>query len=248
MRPRKKVARRTSTEAIPCDGAVGSLAQRERRQNSEMRAMDDRQQQLFGLMEMAESQQKAVGEALVALGKQQAALIETVLQLRTTGQALVPAVKTAADMGVGAAVKAELGTLAEDAKTALEKSTQPVLDRLAGIVTQAEAAEAKIKGAVAWFGWRWAAVAGAVGVGVILGVVLIAWGLIWWERSQLTDLRAERDKVTGEVSDAQATLAVLEKRSGGVYYREAKEGRFLLIPKGYEALKCVNDMPCVRLK
>lgn len=210
--------------------------------------MDEMQQQLFGLMEMAEGQQKAVGATLAALVRQQAELGRVVAQLKEAGQGLVPAVEAAAGTGAEAGIKAELETLAKDAAAALEIATRPVLDRLRGVGAQAEAAEAQLKGAAAWFGWRWVALVGALGAGAIAAVLVAAWGLVWWERSQVEGLQAERARLSGEVAAAQATLDLLDKRTGGVRYAEASDGRFLLVRKGFEAMTCVNNTPCVRLK
>lgn len=210
--------------------------------------MDDKEQVVFLLLETAEIQQQAVGAALAALVQHQADLGAAVAALKTAGQALAPTVASAARTGATKAVQDELATPAQTAAAALEKSAAPLLARLDCIAAEAGKAEARLKGAVAWFTWRWMALAAVAAFGAILALLLGAWGAVWQERSQLADARAERENLAAEVSEAKAMLAVLDRRTGGVRYVEASDGRFIVIPKGFDALTCVGKTPCVRLK
>jgi hypothetical protein len=211
--------------------------------------MNEIEKGLYALMEAAAEQQASVNVALAALEQQQIELAKTTVQLQTLiGEQLVPAVQKAAIVGAAQAVKKALENASQIASAAVAESCQPLLVGMAGVATQATAAEAKIKGAVQWFGWRWAGLAGSIAFGAILALGLATWGMVWWQRGQLADLKAEREKITHDVAAAQSMLAVLEKRTGGVRYAEGSEGRFILVRKGFEKHNCVGNVPCIRLK
>lgn len=209
--------------------------------------MDEKEQALFGLMQVAKEQQQAINAALAALKNRQTDLTETAMHLQTVIQTLLPAARAAAHEGATKAVKAALENASQTAVDAVAQSCQPLLVGLAGVEAQAEAAEGQLKEAVKWFGWRWAGIAAATACGAILAVTLVAWGAVWWQRSQLAGLKVERDQVSAEVAAAQSTVAELEKRTGGVRYEESKKGRFIVTRKGYDAWTC-EDMECIRLK
>ena len=211
--------------------------------------MDEIEEKLCALMRIAEEQQAAVQGALAAVEQQQIELSKATVQLQTIiGQQLVPAVQKAAVIGATQAVKNALENASQIASTAVAESCKPLLAGMAGVASQAAEAEGRLKGAVQWFGWRWAGVAGSIALGAILALGLAAWGMVWWQRSQLADLQAAREKITHEVAAAQSTLAVLEKRTGGVRYAEGSDGRFILVRKGFETRNCVGNVPCIQLK
>lgn len=210
--------------------------------------MDDIEKNLYLLMEVAEQQQKAVSAALAGLDKRQIELTQTAAQLQAIGQQLVPKAAQAASDGAARAVKTELENASQTATAAVAAACKPLLAGLAGVTGETATAEGQLKEAVKWFGWRWAALAAATACGAILAVTLAAWGAVWWQRSQLADLKIERDQVSGEVAAAQSTLAALNKRTGGVRYVEGTDGHFILVRKGFEQANCVGDVPCIKLK
>ncbi|MDM5182024.1 hypothetical protein PO883_33155 [Massilia sp. DJPM01] len=210
--------------------------------------MDDIEKNLYLLMEVAEQQQKAVSTALAGLDKRQIELAKTAVQLQGIGEQLVPKAAQAASEGAARGVKTELESASQTASDAVAVACQPLLAGLAGVAGETATAEGQLKEAVKWFGWRWAALAAATACGAILAVTLAAWGAVWWQRSQLADLKIERDQVNGEVTAAQSTLAALNKRTGGVRYVNASDGKFINVPGGFKAMTCVGNVPCIRLK
>lgn len=210
--------------------------------------MDDIEKNLYLLMEVAEQQQKAVSAALAGLDKRQIELTQTAARLQEIGQQLVPKAAQAASDGAARAVKTELENASQTATAAVAEACKPLLAGLAGVTGETATAEGQLKAAVKWFGWRWAGIAGATACGAILAVTLAAWGAVWWQRSQLADLTAERDRISGEVGEAQSTLAALTKRTGGVRYVNASDGKFINVPGGFEQMTCIGNVPCIRLK
>ncbi len=74
---------------------------------------------------------------------------------------------------------------------------------LAGVTRTAAEAERRLKGAVAWFSWRWAALAAAATGGLLLAT----FAAVQWEINDLQYLR-------GEIAAQQATLDKLTKKGG----------------------------------
>jgi len=210
--------------------------------------MDENEQEFFyALVETAREQQKAVSTALAGLDKSKNELTKAAATLQEYGKQLVPNAGKAASEGAAQAVKTALENASQTAIDAVAVSCKPLLAGLAGVTGETATAEGQLKEAVKWFGWRWAGIAAATACGAILAVTLAAWGAVWWQRSQLDNLKAERDQITAEVAAAQSTVAELEKRTGGVRYEETKKGRFIVPRKGYDAWTC-DDIPCIRLK
>lgn len=210
--------------------------------------MDEIETKLYSLMGIVEHQQQVVDSALAGLDTRQAELTKMVAQLQTVIQKMLPAARGAASDGAALGVKAALENASQSATDVVARACKPLLAGLAGVETQAVAAEGRLKDAVKWFSWRWVVLAGGAACGAILAVTLAAWVAVWWQRSQLADLNAERDKISSEVAAAQNTLAVLVKKTGGVRYAKGRDGRFILVPTGFDSLNCVGDIPCIRLK
>ncbi len=210
--------------------------------------MDELETKLCGMVDIAERQQEAINTALAGLDARQIELTKSATQLQTVMQKMLPAAGAAASAGAAQGVKVALENASQTATDAAAQACQPLLSGLAGVAVQIAAAEGRLKGAVKWFGWRWAALAGATACGAILAVTLAAWGAVWWQRTQLAELKAERDQISNEVAAAQSTLAALEKRTGGVRYAQGRDGRFILVRKGFETANCVGNVPCIRLK
>jgi len=143
---------------------------------------DETQLKIFGLIDLAERQQAELTAAIKALKAEReglrAELTATVRQ-----------------------------TLGQSSAAALETATAPILNRLAGAATAAAQAEDKLRGAVAWFNWRWAAIAGASAGGLLLATWLTIAAIVGFYRGQLEDLQAE-------VAEQEAAVKALSKAGG----------------------------------
>lgn len=148
----------------------------------------DAQQQLFGLMAVAEEHQKAVKAALdgltaerAALAKERAAVAQAAAsvagvagEVRKAAAEAVPAIQKAAGEAVGASVRQSLAGASDAAAKALGEASRPIVGQLSGVVKAAGEAEGKLSGAVAAFGWRWAMLAGGAAAGGIVAVLLVS--------------------------------------------------------------------------
>ena len=205
--------------------------------------MDEINAKLYRFMELAEEQQKAVSTALAGLEKSKTDLTKAATALQAYGEQLVPNTGKAASEGAAKAVKTAMENASQTATDAVAISCKPLLDGLAGVEKQAVVIEGKLAGMSKWFGWRFAmTVCGAIAV-----VIIAVWGATWRERSQLADLKAERDQISAEVAAAQSTLTALETHIGKARILDAPDGLFILAPGGV-LMKCIDKVPCIKLK
>ena len=189
----------------------------------------DAQQQLFGLMAVAEEHQKAVKAAIddgltaerVALAKERAALSQAAASVagvagdvkKAAAQA-VPAIQKAASEAVGASVRQSLAGAAEAAVEALGEAAKPIIGSLSGVVRAAGEAEGKLSSAVASFGWKSATLAGGAAAGGIVAVLFAGWMSGWWERHQVEQLAEQRAALLSEVAQLRAQAEDWAKRAG----------------------------------
>jgi len=153
----------------------------------------DAQQQLIGLMTVAEEHHKAVQTALDGLAAERAALAkERAALAQVTGS-----VQAGASEAVTRAVRESLA----GATKVLESAAKPVINRLSEAAQATDAATGKLTGAVSAFGWKWALVAGGATAGCILAVLAVTWVTTAYMREQVTALRAEVAELRTEADD-----------------------------------------------
>ena len=164
----------------------------------------DAQQQLFGLMAVAEEHQKAVKAAIdgltaerAALAKERAAVAQAAAsvagiagEVRKAAADAVPAMQKAAGEAVGASVRQSLAGASDAAAKALGEAAKPVIGSLSGVVQAASDAEGSMRNAGAWFAWKWVAVA----AGGLVGVCLVAYASLAWQLHQVSSLREKRPR------------------------------------------------------
>ena len=188
----------------------------------------DTQQQLFGLMAVAEDHQKAVKDAIAGLVTERAALAEQREALsqaaaRVAGVAddvkqataeAVPALRTAVDGAVDASVKRSLAGASDTAIEALDKACEPIVKSLTGMARSASEAEGKLSRAVASFGWKSTTLAAGAATGGVAAVLLAGWMAVWWERHQVEELAEQRAALVSEVTQLQEQAEDWAKRGG----------------------------------
>jgi hypothetical protein len=186
----------------------------------------DSQQQLFGLMAVAEEHQKAVKAAIdgltaerAALAKERAALTQAAASVagvagdvRKAAAEAVPAMQKAAGEAVGASVRQSLAGASEAAAKALGEAAKPVINSLSGVVQAASDAEGSLKNAGQWFAWKWVAVAG----GGLVGVCLVAYVALAWQLQQVKSLSEEKAELVADVAQLQANVSALAKKGGRI--------------------------------
>ena len=133
-----------------------------------------------GLLEVAEAQQHAIAVQLEQLKQQTEALAQAVANVNTAADDAVIALEEAAGAAMDRSIRDSLSHAAKTALSALQDVSEPVMAKWSAMTEEARAAETQLRRAISWFSWRWAALIGALGVGIIAGIVLAAKTLVWW--------------------------------------------------------------------
>ena len=170
----------------------------------------DEQQQIFGLMAVAEEHQKAAAAAIAGLAAERAALAKERALLAQVAQGIQKATSDA----VRAAVEQSLAGASETAAEALGDAAKPVIGKLTGVVQAASDAEDSMRKAGQWFAWKWVAVA----TGGLAGVCLVAYVALAWQLHEVGSLRAENARLVAAIVRERATVAELTKDGGRVHW------------------------------
>lgn len=176
--------------------------------------MDETTLKIGGLLEVAEAQQQAIAAQLEQLQQQTAALAQAAATVTSAARQVLDALQEAAEAAISDAVRDSLGHAAKTALGVLEGVSRPVMAHWSAMTADAQAADDQLRRAVAWFSWRWAVVLVLLGMGIILGIVLAAKTLVWWERLQVDNLLEQRAALTEEVRDLQATAKIWRQKAG----------------------------------
>ncbi len=170
----------------------------------------DEQQQIFGLMAVAEEHQKAVAAAIAGLAAERAALAKE----RASLAQVVQGIQKATGDAVSAAVRQSLAGASETAAKALGDAATPVIGKLSGVVQAASDAEDSMRKAGQWFAWKWVAVAG----GGLAGVCLVAYVALAWQLHEVGSLSDEKARLAAAIVRERATVAGLTKDGGRVHW------------------------------
>jgi hypothetical protein len=152
--------------------------------------------QLYGLMEIAERQQAAVQAALEGLVAERAALARE----RETFAQEVALLRAGTREAVSLAVAEGFAGAAGKGVAAVQVATQPLLGKLEGVTASAANAEAALRRVVSWASWR---LLGWIMM-LIVALVLLGWltsnALVWWDTGTINQLQ-------GEITELQANHA-----------------------------------------
>ena len=162
--------------------------------------MNETEDRLYGLMEIAEKQQAVAQVALDGLAKERAALGRERELLARNATALERSVRTAAQV----AVKESLAVAAVTGTAAVQTAAEPFLSRLGEVTKEAEQARTALQSVVRWASWRllgWGAAAVAT---LLLLLWLAGSSVIWWDTQAIAGYRAQKAVLEGEISDLQA--------------------------------------------
>lgn len=166
------------------------------------------EQELFGLMAVAQEQQRAASEALQKLEERHVqlhALIAragtAVEEMNKAGQASALIIEKATRIAVEKAVQAALESVQQQTLSTLSDSVNPAVKALQGVTARAEQAEESLHQAASSISWKWAAICAAVGCGLLATVVGLSMLLV---------------PTPNEIANLRANAADLEARGGKV--------------------------------
>ena len=206
--------------------------------------MED-QKKLYALMAVVERQQEMLDALMAKLKEEREALAKERGSVQQT---------------IDQSVKRSLSGMAETVSKALQGAIQPSADTLKESVRTAYEASNQLSASMrrVQSAWTWRIV--WLSVGVLLIVGLSAYGMVWWERSQIDDLKSYRQSLQADINRMQPVVRDLEKRGGrlewstcgdrlcieasrnqgpgvenwnGAWWRNQQTGRLFVIPKGW---------------
>jgi hypothetical protein len=176
------------------------------------------EQELFGLMAVAQEQQQAAAAAIERLEVQRAGLEQTVEQARAAvrememaGKAAALIIEKATRIAVTEAVSSALVAVRDETVKTLGGSVKPAVSALDGATARAEQAEQRLSQAAASFSWQWGtlwACTAALLLAVVLGVAL----LLVPSPDKIAALRAEVANLEARGGKAVLTVCGPEKR------------------------------------
>lgn len=157
------------------------------------------EQELFGLMAVAQEQQQAAAVAIERLEAQRAGLEQTIEQARAAvremelaGKASALIIEKATRLAVSEAVSGALVAVRDETVRTLGGSVKPAVSALDGATARAEQAEQRLSQAAASFSWQWGALwagTAALLLLVVLGIVL----LVVPSPKEIAELRAKAE-------------------------------------------------------
>ena len=207
--------------------------------------MDELRNNLYGLMKVVQEQQKMLDGTLAKLEAERAALARE---------------RSAMGQTVMQSVKQSMSGVADTVSNEMQKAIKPSVDTLKTSVGSAHDASNRLSVSInrVQSAWTWRILMLAVGVLLIVGLAI--YGLLWWERSQVEDLKATRQALQADINRMQPVVKDLEKRGGalqwstcggrlcfeanrnqgegaenwnGVWWRNQQTGRLFVVPKGF---------------
>jgi len=166
------------------------------------------EQELFGLMAVAQEQQQAVSEALKNLEDRQVALNAVIARAGTAveemnkaGHASALIIEKATRIAVEKAVQAALANVQQQTQSTLSDSVTPAVKALQGVTARAEHAEESLHQAASAISWKWAAIWGVTSCVLLASIVALSMLLV---------------PSPNEIAALRANVAALESRGGKI--------------------------------
>jgi len=166
------------------------------------------EQELFGLMAIAQEQQKAAAVALEQLEAQRADLDRTierakaaVLEMEKAGHASALIIEKATRIAVSEAVGSALVHVRDETVSTLGESVGPAVRALAGATGRAESVGEELRDVASSISWKWAGICAFASCMLLVTVVGVSMLLV---------------PTPGEIADLRANVAALEARGGKI--------------------------------
>ena len=204
------------------------------------------EQELFGLMAVAQEQQQAVSGALQKLEDRQVALNAVIARAGTAveemnkaGHASALIIEKATRIAVEKAVQAALASVQQQTQSALADSINPAVKALQGVAARAEKAEENLREAASSISWKWAAIWTFTACGLLATIMGLSMLLVPSPnviadlRANVADLEARGGKVQLSTCGDQKRLCarIDPKAEKGLQY--GQDGQRWLILQGY---------------
>lgn len=186
----------------------------------------DTQQQLYGLIAIAEEHQQAIKIALDGLTAEREALAHERIavahaaasvagianEVKRAINAALPDIQSATKGAVSDSLKQVLDHTSKTAAKAFETGLSPTLDQLSQIVSTANGIESHLRKASSWLTWK-VIVLFAAG---LIGVCAVAYASVAWELNQATGLKKQKAALAADIAQMQTTIQALERKGGRI--------------------------------
>lgn len=166
------------------------------------------EQELFGLMAVAQEQQQAATLILKRLEAQQAELTQTIVKARSAvdemnkaGHASALIIGKSTQITVEKAVQDALENVQQQTRSALVDSVKPAVKALHDVTARAEQVKESLHQAYISLSWKWTAIWAAIGCAMLACVVGLSMLLV---------------PTPKEIADLRANVADLEAQGGKV--------------------------------
>ena len=166
------------------------------------------EQELFGLMALAQEQQKAATLILRRLEAQQAELTQTIAKARSAveemnkaGHSSALIIEKSTRIAVEKGVQSALEGIQQQTRSALGDSVSPAVKALQGVTERAEQAEENLHQASRSLSWKWTAICAAMGCTLLATVVGLSMLLV---------------PTPGEIAELRANVEYLEAKGGKI--------------------------------
>ena len=176
------------------------------------------EQELFGLMAVAQEQQQAVSEALKNLEDRQVALNAVIAragaaveEMNKAGHASALIIEKATRIAVEKAVQAALADVQQQTQTTLGDSVNPAVKALQGVTARAEKAEESLHQAASSISWKWAAIWAATSCMLLASIVGLSMLLVP-SPNEIADLRADAAALEAQGGRVQLSVCGDSKR------------------------------------
>ena len=176
------------------------------------------EQELFGLMAVAQEQQQAVSEALKNLEDRQVALNAVIAragaaveEMNKAGHASALIIEKATRIAVEKAVQAALADVQQQTQSTLGDSVNPAVKALQGVTARAEKAEESLHQAASSISWKWAAIWAATSCMLLASIVGLSMLLVP-SPNEIADLRADAAALEAQGGRVQLSVCGDSKR------------------------------------
>lgn len=183
------------------------------------------------------------GEIEAMLQKMQAASRATSAassEVRQAGAAVVSAVTQATAQAVEASMQRAFVDIAAPARTALEAAVKPVIDRFSQFEQRTLQMEARARKAMTWFSTKWIALTAAG----FIGMSAMAWGAVWWQRTEVNELTAQKTALEADIAEMKITAAELATKKNGRLRTTTCGGRLCIVASADQG----KDAPALNTK
>lgn len=153
---------------------------------------------------------------------------------------MIPIMTEATAEAVDTSLQRAFVDIAEPARKALEAAMKPVIDGFSQFEQRTRQMEITARRAMSWFSVKWIALAAAG----FVGLSAMAWASVWWQRTQVTELTAQKTALEADIAEMKITAAELATKKNGRLRTTTCGGRLCIVASADQG----KDAPALNTK